>query len=116
MTLHCDNSMLLRYDVCNVMCVLLWLWASPADLVQAMNCRFLGTSHNHVWFVSFGAAATVSNHTTYVQDFDALALSNCLWAFAQLRHHPGDALLEAAALHICCYIDAFPPQVFAACC
>ena len=52
----------------------------------------------------------------YVQEFDALALSNCLWAFAQLRHHPGDALLEAAALHICCCIDAFPPQVLADCC
>lgn len=60
--------------------------------------------------------AIAADHIMYVQEFDASALSNCLWAFAQLRHHPGDALLDAAALHICCCIDAFPAQVLAACC
>ena len=46
-----------------------------------------------------------------MQEFDGPALSNCLWAFAQLRHYPGASLLTAAALNICCSLDDFTPQV-----
>ncbi len=46
-----------------------------------------------------------------MQEFDGPALSNCLWAFAQLHHYPGASLLTAAALNICCSLDDFTPQV-----
>ena len=60
------------------------------------------------------AASTYCSTQTVLlvmQEFDGPALSNCLWAFAQLRHYPGASLLTAAAVNICCSLDGFTPQV-----
>ena len=49
-----------------------------------------------VWIASDGY------RVSFMQTFDGPSLANCLWSFAQLRHHPGAALLEGAAAHIYC--------------
>lgn len=47
----------------------------------------------------------------YLQEFNPQSLSNVLWAFASLKHHPGDALLDASASHAVRCVDQFTPQV-----
>ena len=54
---------------------------------------------------SYGVAA--------VQEFNPQSLSNVLWAFASLKHHPGEALLDASATHAVRCVDQFTPQVLA---
>ena len=40
----------------------------------------------------------------------AQELANLLWSYATLAHYPGDALLEAMALHMAERIQAYRPQ------
>lgn len=47
----------------------------------------------------------------HLQEFNPQSLSNVLWAFASLKHHPGDALLDASANHAVRCVDQFTPQV-----
>ena len=47
----------------------------------------------------------------FLQEFNPQSLSNVLWAFASLKHHPGDALLDASAAHAVRCVDQFTPQV-----
>lgn len=54
-----------------------------------------------------------------VQEFNPQSLSNVLWAFASLKHHPGNALLDGSAAHAVRCVDQFTPQVmlaFGFCC
>lgn len=46
-----------------------------------------------------------------LQEFNPQSLSNVLWAFASLKHHPGNALLDASAAHAVRCVDQFTPQV-----
>lgn len=46
-----------------------------------------------------------------MQEFNPQSLSNVLWAFASLKHHPGNALLEGSAAHAVRCVDQFTPQV-----
>ena len=46
-----------------------------------------------------------------VQDFNQQALSNMLWAYSILRHHPGDTLLIAACQQIHSRLGEFNAQV-----
>lgn len=46
-----------------------------------------------------------------VQEFNPQSLSNVLWAFASLKHHPGNALLDGSAAHAVRCVDQFTPQV-----
>lgn len=48
-----------------------------------------------------------------VQEFNPQSLSNVLWAFASLKHHPGNALLDGSAAHAVRCVDQFTPQVCA---
>ena len=50
------------------------------------------------------------------QEFNPQSLSNVLWAFASLKHHPGEALLDASAAHAVRCVDQFTPQVMASLC
>ena len=46
-----------------------------------------------------------------LQEFNPQSLSNVLWAFASLKHHLGNALLDASAAHAVRCVDQFTPQV-----
>ena len=46
-----------------------------------------------------------------MQEFNPQSLSNVLWAFASLKHHPGNALLDGSAAHAVRCVDQFTPQV-----
>ena len=46
-----------------------------------------------------------------MQDFNQQALSNTLWAYAILRHHPGEEFLDAAAEQILHRLGDFNAQV-----
>lgn len=46
-----------------------------------------------------------------LQEFNPQSLSNVLWAFASLKHHPGNALLDGSAAHAVRCVDQFTPQV-----
>ena len=46
-----------------------------------------------------------------MQEHNSQALSNSLWSFAQLRHDPGKALLDAAGEHLRATLQDYNPQV-----
>ena len=46
-----------------------------------------------------------------MQEHNSQALSNSLWAYAQLRHDPGTALLDTAGQQLQANLNDYNPQV-----
>lgn len=65
-----------------------------------------------LWRVATVARDSDRKKILCLQDFNQQALSNTLWSYAILRHHPGDAFLDAAAEQILHRIGDFNAQVY----
>ena len=77
-----------------------------------MDAR-LDTCACHAWPATAPSlvSAPIKVKFWLLQEHNSQALSNSLWAFAQLRHHPGKALLDAAGKQLLATLQDFNPQV-----